>query len=272
MRQNDATAYDFIGDPSRRRIAQQAFASGQTPAAAARPAAAPSATPQREHIVFYDFPSSPFCIKVRAMLHHKGLRFSAVDALQPARWLQLQRRGSGKVPAIEIDGRFIGDSTDIAYELERLFPANPLLPTCARQRALCHALEEWADESMYFIGLYHHWLHPQDRHRVQRVFGRGLTGRVAYRLYHWRVERQVHAQGTGRKTPAAIEHDLARHLDAAQALLGTSGFLLGPTPWLCDFALFGQLSYLLAARSSRAFVQAHPPLVAYVERLRGRPA
>jgi glutathione S-transferase len=56
----------------------------------------------------------------------------------------------GKLPCLEHDGRFIGDSTDIAHHLEAQFPEPPLVPRDPKLRGLCHMLEDWADESLYF--------------------------------------------------------------------------------------------------------------------------
>lgn len=275
--------YGFIKDPGRRRLALHAFTPQVKDRRLPFATGAAPALAQAQHIVFYDFPSSPFCIKVRAMLRHKGLRFSAVDPLQPARWLELQTKAYGKVPTLCIDGRYVPDSTDIAYELDDLFPQRPLLPPTALLRARSHAIEEWADESIYFVALHYLWLHPLSRAQVPGLFGRQWLGAISYRWYLRRIQAQVRSQGTGRKTHLQIERDLLRHLDSAQALLQGApgavlptpaqdpqapGFLLGTQPWLCDFALFGQLAFLLRARSSRAAVLERPELVDYVDRMR----
>jgi len=258
--------YAFITDPARRALALHAFTprGADTAPALTRPRRAA----QREEIVFYDFPSSPFCIKVRAMLLWKGLAFDAVDPLQPRHWLALQRHGSGKVPALTIDGRFVFDSTDIAAALDQLVPERPLLPAISRADALCHAIEEWADESLYFVGLHALWLDPRSRGQAAAPFGRSLLGRSAHAWYRWRIAGQVRGQGTGRKTAVHIELDLRRHLNHADALVTDWPFLLGHQPRLCDFALFGQLAVLLRADASRPLLERRPKLLAYVERMR----
>src|ERR687886_451429 len=103
-----------------------------------------------QRIIFYDWPFSPFCMKVRAILDYKQVEHERVNPLGPA-VIRIYRRGKvGKVPAVDFDGTLVVDSTDIAYELERRFPSPPILPKAPRERALCHALEDWADESLYF--------------------------------------------------------------------------------------------------------------------------
>jgi glutathione S-transferase len=261
--------YAFIRDAQRRQLAPQAFRRMDPESEATAPVAPKhQVADQQEQLLFWDFPASPFCVKLRAILNWKGLHFEAVDPLQGTRWLRLQRRGPGKVPALEIDGRFVTDSTDIAHELERLYPERPVIPADPRHRAACHMLEEWADEGLYFIGLYYQWLHADSGRHAAALFGRDLLGRLACRTYRRRIHAQVLGQGTGRKSPAHIESDLERHLLAAERMLEGRRFLLGDEPLLCDFALFGQLTLLLRAPAASGFIHQRPSLLRYVDRLR----
>lgn len=211
-----------------------------------------------------DWGPSPFCLKVRAILDHKRIPFERVSALGKP-MLDLRRRGRiGKVPALDIDGELICDSTDIAYELERRVPEPAIVPSDPRERALCHALEEWADESLYFVGLYFQWIDPAGLAMVPQVFGRGPLGRVAFRIYHRRIRRQLRGQGTARKPDAHVRADLERHLDAASALVSPGPFLLGEQPALCDFAVMSQLVYLARTPAGKPRVEERAPLAAYL--------
>jgi glutathione S-transferase len=193
-------------------------------------------------VTFYDWPYSPFCMKVRAILEYKRVDHRTVDPLR-ARGL-LRRRGTGKVPALEIDDTFITDSTEIAHALDAHFPDPPLLPRDRRDRALTHIIEDWADESLYFTGLYYRWFDRAGRAEIPAKFGRSIRGRLAYRFYLRLVLRQLRGQGTLRKSPNHVRSDLDRNLDALEALLTPGPFVLGEQPYLCDFALWGQLEYL----------------------------
>jgi glutathione S-transferase len=216
-------------------------------------------------IVFYDWPYSPFCMKVRAILDRKGLEYRTVNPLA-ARGL-LGRRGTGKVPAIEIGGRFVTDSTDIAYALDEHRPDPPLLPSDPRQRALCHVIEDWADESLYFLGLYYRWFEAEGRKPIAAVFGSSVKGRLAYRFYLRRVLGQLRGQGTLRKSADHVERDLDRNLDAAERLLSRGPYALGARPYLCDFALWGQLNYLNRTPVGREAIGRRKALVEFVERI-----
>lgn len=194
-------------------------------------------------IRFYDWPWSPFCMKVRSILDYKGLEYEAVSVRR--RIGEIRKRGKvGKVPAIEVDGRFIADSTDIAYALEERFPDPAIIPANPHERALCNAIEEWADESLYFIGLYYRWFESEGRKPIPGVFGKSLRGRIVYRIYLARILGQLRGQGTLRKPPEHVRRDLERNLDAAEALLTPGPYALGERPCLGDFALWGQLNYL----------------------------
>lgn len=243
-------------------VASGDAAAGTEPAGPVRGYAA---APMR--LTLYDWAPSPFCIKVRALLDHKGLAYRRVPAFSPALWDVIRRGRIGKVPALDIDGKLHVDSTDIAHALERLVPEPRVLPTDPAQRALNDALEDWCDEALYFVGLHHHWIDPEGAPQVPRAFGGGLAGQLGYRFYRRRIARQLRGQGLGRKPAAHIESDLQRAADAMHGLVQRSPFLLGDTPMLCDFALFGQLLYWSRAPKTARVLEARPGLATYMARM-----
>jgi glutathione S-transferase len=216
-------------------------------------------------IVLYDWPYSPFCMKVRAVLDYKSLNYESVNPLDARR--TLSREGTGKVPAVRIDGEFITDSTDIAHALDERFPDPPLLPVNAHERGLVHAIEEWADESLYFIGLYYRWFELEGRKPVAGVFGNTLKGKLAYRFYLRRILNQLNGQGTSRKAPVHVKRDLERNLEAVEQLLTPGPYVLGHQPYLCDFAVWAQLNYLNRTPVGRAAIEARHQTRDFVRRL-----
>jgi len=221
------------------------------------------------NVVLYDWGPSPFCLKVRAILEHKRIPYTRRGALgRPM--LELRRRGRiGKVPALDLDGELICDSTDIAYALERREPEPAVLPADPRERALCHALEEWADESLYWIGIYFQWVDPAGLAMVPQAFGKGPLGKVAFEVYRRRIQRQVRGQGTARKPDAHVRRDLERQLDAAEGLLTPGPYLLGARPALCDFAVMSQLVYLSRTPVGKPRIEARPALGRYLAAMKG---
>ena len=204
-------------------------------------------------------------MKVRAILEYKAIDFETAKPL--AARGKLRRRGTGKVPALEIAGAFITDSTDIAYALEERFPDPPVLPPTDLERGISHAIEEWADESLYFLGLYYRWYEPEGRRPVAAVFGNSLRGRLIYHHYLRLILRQLKGQGTLRKSPEHVRADLERGLDATASLLTPGPYALGAKPYLCDFALWGQLNYLSRTPVGGASIGKRPAIVQFIERL-----
>ncbi|MCB9673522.1 MAG: glutathione S-transferase family protein [Alphaproteobacteria bacterium] len=222
-------------------------------------------------IVLYDFAPSPFCIKVRAILEHKQVPYERRDIRGPA-WLALRRRSpTGLVPALDVDGRLVTDSTDIARLLEARHPEPAILPSDAEDLARCRVLEDWADESLYWYGLYLRWQEPEGCRTARSAFPAGT--RAALTWWVGRGARQrLQGQGLGRKPVETVLRDLDVLLGDVETLLGDD-WLLGDTPWLCDFALASQLFYLSRTPRGGEVVAALPGLVAYLERfraLRGR--
>jgi glutathione S-transferase len=220
-------------------------------------------------LVLYDWKPSPFCLKVRAILDFKGLRYERRNVLGKS-LLDLNRRGrTGKVPALAIDGDIVCDSTDIAYALERLAPTPSIFPASPRDRALCHVLEDWADEALYWVGLYFQWWDPAGAAMVPRAFGTSVLGRVAFQAYAHRVRGQLIGQGVARKTAEHNRRDLERHLDAAEAMLAGRSYLLGDAPTLCDFAWLGQLVYLSHTPVGGGALAGRSAINAFLERMKG---
>ena len=206
-------------------------------------------------------------MKVRAILDYKRVQYERVVPLGST-MVSLRRRGkTGKVPAVEIDGELIVDSTDIAYAIDEKFPDPPLLPADARERGLCHALEDWADESLYFIGLYYRWYEAEGRKAVPAAFGKSVSGRILYRYYLRMMLLQIRGQGTLRKTAEHVRRDLERHLDAIEGMLAARPYLLGDRPYLCDFALWGQLNYLNRTPVGGGAIKPRQAIGSYIVRM-----
>ena len=217
----------------------------------------------------YDFPASPFCIKVRGILDYKGIAFERLDTAGKG-MLELRRRGGiGKAPALDLDGTIVCDSTDIAYELEQRHPDPPILPWDPRERALCHVLEDWADESLYWHGVYYRWRDADGRRGAPSIFPRGLFGQhVIPAVIARKAREQLEGQGTGRKPAEHVARDLDRSLQAASELLADRAFLLAPTPLLCDFALCGQLVYLKRTPHGEQSLAQQPSLLSFLDRMK----
>lgn len=220
------------------------------------------------NVVMYDWPGSPFCMKVRAVLDYKRIEYERINILGPA-WFAVRRRGRiGKVPALEIGGELVCDSTDIVYRLEELVPNPSVVPADPYLAARNHVLEDWADESLYFVGLYFQWWDVEGRAMVPLAFGKSPIGRVAFAGYERAMRRQLRGQGTARKPIEHLRRDLRRHLDAVESLLENRQFFLCDSPMLCDFSLLGQLHYLRRTPVGAREIKHRSSIGAFLDRMR----
>jgi glutathione S-transferase len=223
-------------------------------------------------IVLYQFELSPFCDKVRRILHYKQVPYRVVEVppseAAAGRWKAVSP--TGKFPVLEDEGERVVDSTDIAHHLERRFPQHPLLPADPEARGRVHVLEDWADESLYFQEMTMRLTWPGNAERwipallaAETPLRRRLLAPLLPRI----VARTTRAQGLGRKEKDAVLADLARHLDALVGLLGNRSWLVGETITLADVAVFAQLFCIRGATEGEAALAARPTLVAWMERV-----
>lgn len=217
----------------------------------------------------YDWAPSPFCHKVRAVLDHKGLAYERLSANAASLQELVSRGASGKVPALDLDGQLIEDSTAIALALDRLQPEPPLIPEGRREAALCRALEDWADEAIYLNALYHHWAEPAGQAQTAAYFtAQGPQVAPLFEPLLARTLDQLAGHGTSRRSPAAILADTATQIETAAGLLERGPFLLGDRAWLCDFALAAQLLYLSRAPATRPIVERNAAIQAFLSAMR----
>ena len=94
---------------------------------------------------------SHYSEKARWALDYKGVdhrRRSPLPGTHIPIALVLTRGGQPTVPILQLDGRAIGDSTEIIAALEAKHPDPSLYPIDAEERARAIELEEWFDENL----------------------------------------------------------------------------------------------------------------------------
>jgi glutathione S-transferase len=94
---------------------------------------------------------SHYSEKVRWALEHKGVdhaRRSPLPGTHIPIALVLTRGAHPTVPVLQLDGRTIGDSTEIISALEARYPDPPLYPIDPEERARAVELEDWFDENL----------------------------------------------------------------------------------------------------------------------------
>lgn len=94
---------------------------------------------------------SHYSEKARWALEYKGVdhrRRSPLPGTHIPIALVLTRGAQPTVPILQLEGRAIGESTEIIAALESNYPDPPLYPIDAEERARAVELEEWFDENL----------------------------------------------------------------------------------------------------------------------------
>ena len=163
-------------------------------------------------IRLHQFEISPYCDKIRRVLHVKWQTFHIVEVpLARAPFHVKKLSPAGKLPVLEHDGQVVADSTDIAHYLESQFPEPALLPADPRERALCHVLEDWADESLYFYEMRLRFTLPHNAKRwiPALVAHDGAALKALAPLVLPRALRsQTRSQGVGRRPVEQVLADV----------------------------------------------------------------
>ncbi|HKH64809.1 MAG TPA: glutathione S-transferase family protein [Solirubrobacterales bacterium] len=106
---------------------------------------------QSQKPLLWQLEYSHYAEKVRWALEYKGIdhvRRSPMPGTHIPIALALTRGAQPTVPVLQIDGRTIGDSTEIIAALESIHPEPPLYPIDAAERARAIELEDWFDENL----------------------------------------------------------------------------------------------------------------------------
>lgn len=109
------------------------------------------ATQTAEKPVLWQIDISHYSEKVRWALEHKGVdhnRRSILPGSHIPIALVLTRGAQPTVPVLSLEGRNIGDSTEIIAALEAKYPDPPLYPIDASERTQAIELEEWFDDNL----------------------------------------------------------------------------------------------------------------------------
>jgi maleylacetoacetate isomerase len=134
--------------------------------------------------------------RVRIALHLKGISYAYVAMSSLPRGEYRRLNPQGLMPALEVDGRVIAQSTAILEYLEETRPTPPLLPVDPIARA----------EVRGFAQLIASDLHPLNNHRVRKFLGTELGASAAAILAwyrHWVQEGLQALEVTLARRPAS---------------------------------------------------------------------
>lgn len=102
--------------------------------------------------ILYQFPISHYCEKSRWQMDHKGLSYVTRNLLPGTHRLQTRWMANvDTLPVLRDGKRAVGDSTKIAYYLEKYYPQKPLIPTAGEARQKVIELEQQFDRYGVYV-------------------------------------------------------------------------------------------------------------------------
>jgi glutathione S-transferase len=213
--------------------------------------------------------ASPFCTKLECYLRMAEIPYKPIKA-------DFRKAPKGKIPFVEIDGKYMGDSQLIIEELERRLAAEGKQPLdrglSVRDAAIARMIRRTLEEGLYFVGLYVRWKTDEGYPLMRDEFKKMVPGIVLPIIRRAQIKKG-HAQGTGRHTHDEVMAMGAADLAALSELLADKPYLFGTEPRVIDATAFafveGWLGFPLDTPLKR-MGESHPNLAAYRKRIRDR--
>lgn len=228
--------------------------------------------------IHYGWPSSPYSAKSRAALRASGLPWTEVqpNALTFS-WLQAQV-GRKVIPVLQTPhGRFVQDSSRITDAVEAASGLS-LTPGHGLARIIALLFEVFADEWMIYPAMYFRWRYRGGNfdYMVQD-FGRcaapglpGMVQRKAGLMIAQAMHRYLPIMGIDENTGPAIEAETRALIAELEAHFANHRFLLGDTPCIADFSMYGPLAAHIGRDPwSASVIDAFPHVRAWIRRLDG---
>lgn len=198
---------------------------------------------------------SPFVLRTKMALKHKGLDFEAIPIKFTDKSL-IEPSGSKTVPVIEDNGKWLGESWDIACYLEDTYPDAPSLFGGELGRAQCRFINAWAD-AVLIRGLFPiivsdiitHFTEEDRAYFIplrEKVLGMSISETVNIR------DKTIPKFNSG--------------LTPLRLMLKSQPFICGEGPGYADYSVFGPLQWARIA-SSLELIKEGDPVYDWFERM-----
>jgi len=189
-------------------------------------------------ITLYGPRQAPFVVKVECALRLKKLDYELVEPRGPEDYRRWSPE-TGLLPAIDLAGERVHDSTRIVERIDELFPEPPLLADDPKLAAAQRRLEDWCDETFFFYWLRWQRLRDQEAAQPPRRFGL-LTWLGELALSRGPVARPRGRDGFSAEASELVT-EIARRCDDLVNLLSGRPFFYGDRPSMADLAVYGML-------------------------------
>jgi glutathione S-transferase len=186
-------------------------------------------------MILYQYPGgagvgsvSPPCLKIWLALRNLGVEHRVVDCM-PRRAQQVSR--TGRLPVLDLDdGTRVHESVTILDALEERLPDAELFPKDPQERAHDRLWDHYFTDSVYWIGFYMRWVHPE----MAPLTFRALFGRfpapvrpLLRATVGRRARKRARMHGVGGMAPEAVERAIERAFETIATGLAGGPFLGG---------------------------------------------
>lgn len=211
---------------------------------------------------------SPFCLKLETYLRLAKIPYESVSTVS------FKKAPKKKLPFIQIDGEFMGDSTLIIQRLAKMKPEWDLdRHLTTEQRALTVAVQCLLEDSLVAATVHMRWADPSGWKEFGSVVFSGAPAVIRVvvgGMLHKKSIKRSWLHGIGRHKREEILEIADRDMQSVSALLGTKTYFFGDQPSSIDCVLYGVLAQFVEAQIPSDMSQQitkYPNLVAYVQRM-----
>jgi glutathione S-transferase len=213
---------------------------------------------------------SPFCVKVETYLKMASLEYEAVDTFDT-------KKGSkGKLPVIDDQGKIVPDSSFILKYLKTKYGDKLDGGLSPKERAIGHMVQRMLEENFYFVAVYFRWVDDAGWEKTKTGFFEKMPAAlklIAPPVVRSKMRTKLDHQGMGRHSAEEIADIGKADLEALAGVLEDKTFLFGNEPTSFDaiaFAFTGGQIYVPIASPIKTFLESHPKLRPYTDRIRNR--
>lgn len=207
---------------------------------------------------------SPFTLKLETWLRLASVPFENIEVRNPG------KGPKGKLPAIEDQGRLIGDSTLIIDHLKHTRGVDLDEGLDARAQAEAVALQRLFEDHLYWAIVYSRWLDPEGFAAIRTGFFADMppiVRDVFPTVVRTKIRWDLRAQGLGRHTRDEV-YALARaDLQAVADGLEGGPWFLASRPTTLDAIAYGHLANIalvpIETELKAMMIRDFPRLVAY---------
>jgi len=231
-----------------------------------------------DQYTLYGWEVSPYTAKVRSYLQYKEIPFKTVvpNIITMKRFIEPK---VGKVIMPVVTGphsEVIQDSSFIIKVLDQRYPDKPTIPSTPKQALVSMLMEFCGDEWLPMAALHYRWNYPGNRRFILNEFGKsalpyfpGFVQRKFASTFAGKMKGYLPILGITKATEEALEINTHTILKALNRHFEKHPYLLGNSPCVGDFSLFGPIyAHLHRDPYPKKLVANYPNTLGWLNRLK----